>query len=89
MYGLLSAGIAYQGAQGPQRVGEALDVDDDPARRRHLGGRPGCDERRLHIDHDERGLRRRETVEQMQPSAPGEDPVDDFLTNSDGMHDTP
>jgi hypothetical protein len=68
------------------RPGQTVDVRHDLARLCHLGRLAGRHEAVLQIDDDQRGVRRIETVEGMQPAAAGQCALDRPGWNFDLMH---
>ena len=65
---------------------EPVDGGADRARDRHFRRRARLDECVLHVDNDERGLGRVERIEQVEPVAPSQHPVDDLFANLYVMH---
>ena len=76
----------YSGTPRPQDISEPLGIDNNSARRLHFRGRSGCDEGRLHVDHDQRRLVGFEAVEKMQAAAAVKAAADDHLANLGSMH---
>ena len=70
----------------PQLGRERVDVGDDCARRRYLGGRARLAEGVLHVDDHKRGLGGIEHVEPVNAAAAGEDAVKDLAAYFCLMH---
>jgi hypothetical protein len=81
--------VQYPDDRHPHRsqiLGQVVDLVDDAARLRHLGGRPGRTKCVLHVDDDKGGALLIKAVEPMITPAACKNPVNNLLSNRYVVH---